>query len=145
MEWWVIAGVLVTSLMLGVLRRWRRSGRGARNYQPSNPYSRRTVARPTLPALDPDRTAHDGTCRRCRVSAPVLLAHCRLEWRPWRLEWQCQVCGADGVTRVAADALPLLLALDRAGGMPLSQREVARFGRAGAAEVEQALIDEVLP
>jgi hypothetical protein len=42
------------------------------------------------------------------------------------------------------DALPVLLALDRAGGMPLSVREVERFVQASTGELEAAVLDELL-
>jgi hypothetical protein len=45
---------------------------------------------------------------------------------------------------VTDEALPVLLALDRAGGMPLSAREVDRFVGASQAEWDAALRDEVL-
>ena len=97
-----------------------------------------------MPALDPDRTAHDSRCQWCRAKVPVLLAETRLESRPWRLVWRCRVCGNVARTRVHDDALPVLLALDRAGGMPLSTREVERFAKASDAEWDAALTDEVL-
>jgi hypothetical protein len=75
---------------------------------------------------------------------PVLLAETRLEAHPWRLVWRCQVCGNVARVRVTDEALPVLLALDRAGGMPLSTREVERFVGASQGEWEAALREEVL-
>ena len=98
-----------------------------------------------MPALDPDRTAHEGRCRRCQLLQPVLLSECRLECRPWRLVWRCPNCGALTNTRVHKDALAVLLQMDRAGGMPVSVRESMIFALATPQEVYQALVEEVLP
>lgn len=97
-----------------------------------------------MPALDPDRVAHDGPCNRCGARSPVLLAQCRLERRPWRLVWRCASCNSLARVRVNAEALPILLSMDRAGGMPLSLREVARMVEVDLDALNDALGDEVL-
>jgi hypothetical protein len=97
-----------------------------------------------LPELDPDRTLHDSLCRVCRARVPVPLADTRLEARPWRLTWQCPMCGNDASVKVSSEALPVLLKMDRAGGMPLSKREVDRFARVRQDEFEVALREEIL-
>ena len=144
MGWLEIGGALgIFATLIGLLR-WRRSVRAGRNFPPSSPYSQHTEARPTLPALDPDRAAHQSPCRKCGARLMVLLAESRLESRPWRLIWRCRACGGMSRVRVHADALEVLLALDRAGGMPLSVRELERFAGASHVEWETALRDEVL-
>lgn len=97
-----------------------------------------------MPALDPDKVAHDGPCNRCGARTAVLLAHCRLERRPWRLVWRCASCNSLARVRVNAEALPLLLGMDRAGGMPLSLREVAVMAAVDLDALNEALADEVL-
>jgi RNase P subunit RPR2 len=97
-----------------------------------------------LPELDPAKTAHDSRCQWCRANVPVLLADSRLEAHPWRLTWRCRLCGKVARAKVHDDALPVLLALDRAGGMPLSVREVERFVQASTGELEAAVLDELL-
>jgi hypothetical protein len=74
-----------------------------------------------------------------------MLSECRLERRPWRLVWRCPNCGGLTHTRVHHDALPVLLQLDRAGGMPLSMRESIAFASATTKQLSQALVEEVLP
>jgi len=97
-----------------------------------------------LPALDPDRTMHDSLCRVCRARVPVPLKVTRLESRPWRLTWRCQVCGNQAAVKVAAEALPVLLMMDRAGGMPLSRREADRFAQVRQDEFDAAVREELL-
>jgi hypothetical protein len=54
------------------------------------------------------------------------------------------VCGNEAFVKVAAEALPVLLKMDRAGGMPLSRREADEFARARAATFESAVREELL-
>jgi hypothetical protein len=72
------------------------------------------------------------------------LAVTRLESRPWRLTWECEVCGNEAWVKVSAEALPVLLMMDRAGGMPLSRREAEQFARAKPAQFEVAVREELL-
>lgn len=74
----------------------------------------------------------------------MLLAECRLERRPWRLVWQCRVCQRRTRVLVEREALPVLLRMDRAGGMPVSFREWRFFANASHAAMEAALWEEVL-
>jgi hypothetical protein len=74
---------------------------------------------------------------------PVPLSISRLEARPWRLTWRCEVCGMQARVRVTDEALPLMLALDRVGGMPLSRREVDKFASLDEDEFERALREEL--
>jgi len=144
MEWWAIGGVLGTWLTLRGWLRSKRSGRDARNFPHFSPSSPRTEVRPTLPALDPDKVGHTSRCHWCRATVPVLLSETRLESQPWRLVWRCRVCGNVSRARVHDDALEFLLGQDRAGGMPLSTREVERFVGASEDEWDAALREEIL-
>jgi hypothetical protein len=76
-----------------------------------------------LPELDPVRTMHDSTCGTCKVKASIPLSRSRLEVRPWRLMWLCEVCGHLGRVLVPRELVPDLLRLERAGGLVVSQRE----------------------
>jgi hypothetical protein len=144
MPWWEICVTLVILRMVYVSRRSKRSGPDGRSFRPSSRSLQHTSQKQTLPELDPDRTAHDSLCRVCRARVPVPLAISRLERSPWRLTWQCQVCGSDAFVKVAAEALPVLLMMDRAGGMPLSRREADEFARVRASEFELAVREELL-
>ena len=68
----------------------------------------------------------------------------RLEARPWRLTWRCQVCGMQARVKVTDEALPLMLALDRAGGMPVSRREADEFADMDEQDLDEAIKDELL-
>jgi hypothetical protein len=46
--------------------------------------------------------------------------------------------------RVTEDALPLMLALDRAGGMPVSRREADEFADMDEQDLDEAIKDELL-
>jgi len=144
MGWLATLGVIVTLLMLLVWRRWRQSVLDARNFPPSSHSLQPTGLKQTLPVLDPDRVAHQSRCAWCRSEVPVMLNQTRLEGGPWRLVWRCRVCGNVARARVTDEALPSLLALDRAGGMPLSTREVEQFCAADPAEFDDAVRDEIL-
>ena len=74
----------------------------------------------------------------------MVLSACRLEARPWRLTWKCEGCGSISRVKVGADALPFLLALDRAGGMRVSRREAERFASQDDVEFEKAVREELL-
>ena len=144
MPWWEICVTLVILRMVYVKRRSRQSGRDGRSSRPSSRSLPHTSPKPTLPELDPDRTAHDSLCKVCRARVPVPLAVTRLERFPWRLTWECSVCGNDASVKVSAQALPVLLKMDRAGGMPLSQREADDFARVRPAMLDAAVREELL-
>jgi len=144
MFWWDILLTLVILRMVYVKRRSRLSAADAPNSPQSSRSSQHTSLKPTLPELDPDRTAHDSLCRVCRARVPVPLSMSRLERSPWRLTWKCQVCGNDAFVKVAAEALPVLLNMDRAGGMPLSRREADEFARVRSSVFESAVREELL-
>jgi len=97
-----------------------------------------------LQELDPDRTLHEAYCAWCQSKPYVPLRSSRLEARPWRLTWICPVCGNQATARVHAEVLPALLALDKAGGMRVSRREVDTFAKADEALFEAAVITELL-
>ena len=54
------------------------------------------------------------------------------------------MCSMPAKVRVTAEALPLMLALDKAGGMPVSMREAKRIAESDAAEFDAAVRDELL-
>ena len=68
----------------------------------------------------------------------------RLENNPWRLVWKCEVCGMPAKVRVSAEALPWMLGFDRAGGMPLSKREVDRIAALDDEQFDAAVREELL-
>ena len=68
----------------------------------------------------------------------------RLERRPWRLVWRCQVCGSQQRVPCPPEAIAVFVEWDRAGGTSLSMREVADMVYADLDEFERALRDEVL-
>ena len=144
MDWSATLLVLVIWLTVRVWRRWRRSARDEHSYPPSSPSSLLTSRKPTLPELDPDRTAHDSKCSRCGVQVPVMLKESRLESGPWRLTWQCPVCRRVSRVKVDMSVVPLLMQLDRAGGMPVSVREVEWFGKVAGDDFDAAVREELL-
>jgi len=144
MPWWEICVTLVIWRMVYVKRRSRLLEADARSCPLSSPSSLPTSLKQTLPALDPDRTMHDSLCKVCRAKVPVPLAITRLERSPWRLTWRCPVCGNQATVKVASEALPVLLMMDRAGGMPLSRREADRFKATRQHEFEAAVREELL-
>jgi hypothetical protein len=54
------------------------------------------------------------------------------------------MCGNDASVKVSSEALPVLLKMDRAGGMPLSKREADRFKATRQHEFEAAVREELL-
>jgi len=144
MRWWEICVVIVIWLMVKRWLRWRRSVHAGRSYRHSKVSLQPTEPRPTLPELDPDKTLHHSVCHWCRTRLYVPLRRCRLEERPWRLTWTCEVCGNPARVLVADDALGMLLAQDRAGGMAISKREVADFASVSVDELADAAAEELL-
>jgi len=144
MGWLEMTAVGAIWLTVRVWRRWRRSVHDEPSYPPSSPSSQLTSRKPTLPELDPDRTAHDSKCSRCGVQVPVMLKESRLESGPWRLTWQCPVCRRVSRVKVDMSVVPLLMQLDRAGGMPVSVREVEWFGKVQGDEFDAAIREELL-
>jgi len=97
-----------------------------------------------LPELDPDRTLHESPCSRCRAVIPVPLGESRLESGPWRLTWRCVACDRMSRVKVNEALLPMMLRLDRVGGMPVSKREVDRFASVNEVELDRAVREELL-
>ena len=140
--------IVVLGIWLTVRRwlRWRRSVHGA----PNSPHYRRSsqhiAQRSSLLAnADPERIAHNGVCRSCGSDVPVPMTRTRLERRPWRLVWRCEVCGSQQKVACPPEALGAFIAWDRAGGTSLSMREVADMAQTDLAEFERAMQEEILP
>ena len=144
MGWLEISATIVIWLTVKGWLRWRRSALDARSSRQSSRSSQPTSQRRILRELDPDRTMHDSVCQWCRSQIPVPLSISRLEARPWRLTWRCEVCGMQAKVKVTLEALPLMLALDRVGGMPVSRREADRIASLDEVEFDRALREEIL-
>jgi RNase P subunit RPR2 len=144
MPLWETLLVVVIWLMAKRWLRWRRSVHAGRNYQRYSHSSPPIEAKQTLRELDPDKTLHHSVCHWCRTRLYVPLRRSRLEARPWRLTWTCEVCGNPTRVLVADDALDMLLAQDRAGGMAISKREVADFASVSVEQLLLAAEDEIL-
>jgi transcription elongation factor Elf1 len=124
MGWWENFGWQEIWLTLAVWLLLKRYGRAGRKSRQSKRSSKRTVQKQTLRGLDHARTFHVTACPRCGAVDPVALTVTRLEWRPWRVEWDCSKCGRTVSAEVGKDALDALLSAEVAGGMRLSHREV---------------------
>jgi RNase P subunit RPR2 len=142
---WETFAVIVIWLMVRRWRRWRRSGHAALSSPQSSPSSRRTVQSPSwLAEADPSRIAHTSKCENCRVEALIPMSHTRLERRPWRLVWVCQVCGRQSRALCHAEVIPVLESWDRAGGTSLSMREVADMVQVDLDALNRAIEEELL-
>lgn len=144
MPWLEISVVVGIWLTVKGWLRSRRSGRAVPNSQRFNQSSRLTEAKRTLLAdADPEQVAHNGMCENCGVQSIVPFRSTRLERRPWRLVWICQVCGRQSRAKVPPELVDLFVGWDRAGGMSLSMREVADFVNVDLDELERAVKDEL--
>ena len=99
----------------------------------------------SLANADPERIAHNGVCQNCGCDIPVPMTRTRLERRPWRLVWWCQVCGSQQKVPCPPEVIALFAEWDRAGGTSLSMREVSEMVQTGMDEFERAVQDEILP
>ena len=124
MGWWEIFATVGMLLMLFVRQHSKRSGPGARSSLPFRRSFTRTRPKQTSSGRDHGRTFHITGCPRCRMIGPIPLTVTRLEWRPWRVVWDCTGCGRTVSALVGEDALDVLLAAEVAGGMRLSEREI---------------------
>jgi hypothetical protein len=144
MPWWEICVTLVIWRTAYVLRRSKQSAQDEHNSPQSSPSLPPTSRKPILPELDPNRTLHVCPCSHCAIELPVLLSVCRLESRPWRLTWTCESCKRLSRAKVGSDALPVLLMLDRAGGLLVSRREAERFESLDVRVLDRAVREELL-
>jgi hypothetical protein len=124
MGWWENFGWQEIWLTLAVWLLLRRYGRAGRKSRQSKLSSKRTVQKQTLRGLDHAKTFHVTACPRCGAVDPVPLTVTRLEWEPWRVEWDCQQCRRTVSAPVGEQALGALLSAEVAGGMRVSRREV---------------------
>ena len=144
MPWWEIGVVAVTWLMVRSWRRSKQSVRAAHNFQRSKRSSLLTEQKRNLLAdADPTRIGHQSICENCEAKVVVPFRVTRLERRPWRLTWWCQVCGMQARALVPPELVPVLVEWDRAFGTSLSLREVAEFARVDLDEFERAVEDEL--
>ena len=140
--------IVVLGIWLTVKRwlRWKRSDLDAPSSPLYRPLSERTGQRRNLLAeSDPERIAHNGVCRHCGCDIPVAMTRTRLERRPWRLVWRCQLCGSQQKVACPPEVIQTFIEWDRAGGTSLSMREVAEMVQTDLAEFERAVQDEILP
>jgi len=96
-----------------------------------------------LADADPERIGHQSVCENCDAQVVVPFRVTRLERRPWRLTWWCQVCGRQSRALVPPELVPVLVEWDRAFGTSLSLREVAEWAQADADELARAVEDEL--
>ena len=83
-------------------------------------------------------------CTQCKVKTVVPLVLCRLERGPWRLVWDCTACLKMTSVLVHEEVLPMLLAMDFAGGSKLSVREAEEWRWADEDAVSEAVEWELL-
>jgi hypothetical protein len=72
------------------------------------------------------------------------MSHTRVERRPWRLVWICQVCGRQSRAACPPELVGMFVSWDRAGGTSLSMREVAEMVQVDLDELNAAIEDELL-
>ena len=145
MPWLEIFGVAVTWLTVKSWLRSKRSDLGGRSSRRSSPSLRPTVPRlNSLADVDPSRVQHDGPCDHCGVRSSVPMARTRLERRPWRIVWWCEVCGQQARAYCPEELVPVFAAWDKAGGTGLSMREVAEMVAVDLDELNAAVEDELL-
>ena len=72
------------------------------------------------------------------------MSRTRLERRPWRLVWWCDVCGKQSRALCPPELVPVFVGWDKAGGTSLSMREVAELVQVDLDELNTAIEDELL-
>jgi hypothetical protein len=72
------------------------------------------------------------------------MSRTRVERRPWRLVWWCDVCGRQSRAKVPPELVPVFIGWDRAGGTTLSMREVSEMVQVDLDELNAAIEDELL-
>lgn len=143
---WESIVIVGTLLMVIVWRRWRRSDHDVLSSPPFRPSSERTEQRRNLLAdADPERIAHNNVCRNCGCAIPVSMTRTRLERRPWRLVWRCELCGSQQKVPCPPEVIETFIEWDRAGGTSLSMREVAEMVQVDLDALNRAIEDEILP
>ena len=142
---WESIVVLVIWRMVRGWRRSKRSGRAVPNSQRYSQSSQPTVRNPNSVAnADPERISHNGKCEWCGVEAVVPMVRTRIERRPWRLVWWCDVCGRQSRARVPVELVDVFVSWDRAGGTTLSMREVVEMVQVDLDVLNAAIEDELL-
>jgi hypothetical protein len=145
MPWLEAIVVLVIWRMVRGWRRSRRSAPDALSYRQSSRSFPLTGQRlNSLVDADPARVAHNGVCENCGVESVVPMRVTRLERRPWRLVWFCEVCGRQSRVACPPELVPLLASWDREGGTRLSMREVADMVSVDLDALNAAIEDELL-
>jgi len=142
---WESIGLLVIWLTVKGWLAWKRSARAVPNSQRFNRSSPPTVQNPNSVAnADPAKVLHNGKCEWCGVEAVVPMQRTRVERRPWRLVWWCDVCGKQSRAMCPPELVPVFIGWDRAGGTSLSMREVAEMVQVDLDELNDAIADELL-
>ena len=142
---WESIGLLVIWLTVKGWLVWKRSARAALSYRQSKASSLPTVQNPNSVAnADPARVLHQGRCESCGVECAIPMVRTRVERRPWRLVWWCEVCGRQSRAKVPAELVPVFIGWDKAGGTSLSMREVAELVQVDLNELNAAIEDELL-
>lgn len=88
---------------------------------------------------------HRSPCNRCGVEGFVGFDRTRIEQRPWRMVWVCEVCEATAVRAVPRHLGPsLVLMMDYPGGSVISRREVRELERVDLELFDELVRDEIL-
>ena len=145
MPWWESFVVTVTLLTVFARLRWKPSAHDEPNSPPSSHSSPPTDQKLNLLAdADPSRIGHQSVCETCEYEDIIPMRVTRLERRPWRLVWRCQVCGNQSRAKCPPQLVPVFIEWDKAFGTTISLREVVEFTKSDLGEFEQAVEDELL-
>lgn len=145
MPLWESFVVTVTLLTAFARLRLKRSERDAHSSPPSSHSSPPTDPKLNLLAdADPSRIGHQSVCETCGYEDIIAMRSTRLERRPWRLVWRCEVCGNQSRAKCPPQLVPVFIEWDRAFGTTISLREVVEFNKSDLDEFERAVEDELL-